>query len=109
MDERKYNEVNKVNEEKAEREQEKKHESKLTFDNSVVQKIAAIAVREVPGVLDMEGGFFSGIQETFGGYDATKGIEAEVGEKEARIDILNRLNEGDITPEEATELLNAYK
>lgn len=87
MEEKKYNEVNKVNEERAEKEKEQKHESKLTFDNSVVQKIAAIAVREIPGVLDMEGGFFSGIQETFGGYNATKGIDAEVGEKEAAIDV----------------------
>lgn len=38
-----------------------------------------------------------------------KSLGHEVGVKEARIDILNRLNEGEITPEEATELLNAYK
>ena len=89
MEEKKYNEVNKVNEEKAEKEKEQKHESKLTFDNSVVQKIAAIAVREIPGVLDMEGGFFSGIQETFGGYNATKGIDAVRGRKKVNQQILN--------------------
>ncbi|MCI6001324.1 MAG: Asp23/Gls24 family envelope stress response protein [Finegoldia magna] len=41
----------------------------------------------MPGVLDVKGGFFSGIQETFGRYNATKGIDAEVGEKEAAIDV----------------------
>ena len=66
--------------------EEPKHESKLTFDDSVVEKIAAIACNEVPGVLDMKGGFFSGISEQFGGYNLTKGISAEVGEKEAAID-----------------------
>ncbi|WP_300409549.1 Asp23/Gls24 family envelope stress response protein [Lagierella sp.] len=80
------------------------HESKLTFDDSVVEKIAAIACNEVSGVLDMKGGFFSGISEQFGGYSLTKGINAEVGEKEAAIDASIILEYGHSAPKVFEEL-----
>lgn len=83
---------------------EERHESKLTFDDSVVEKIAAIACNEVPGVLDMKGGFFSGISEQFGGYNLTKGISAEVGEKEAAIDASIILEYGHSAPKVFEEL-----
>lgn len=38
-----------------------------------------------------------------------KSLGHDVGKEESRIDILNRLNEGEISPEEATELLKEYK
>ena len=38
----------------------------------------AIAVRDVPGVLGMKGGFFNRVQETFGASDPTKGVSVEV-------------------------------
>lgn len=53
-------------------------EDSLTFSNGVIEKIVAIAVREVPGVLGMKGGFVNRIQETFGATVATKGVTVEV-------------------------------
>ena len=120
----KYNEiagVNKKEQEKIEREQrredainnfqdnfrddrEQAHESKLTFEDSVIEKIASIACQEVPGVLDMKGGFFSGISEQFGGRSLTKGISADVGEKEAAIDASIILEYGYSAPKVFEEL-----
>lgn len=80
------------------------HESKLTFEDSVIEKIASIACQEVPGVLDMKGGFFSGISEQFGGRSLTKGISADVGEKEAAIDASIILEYGYSAPKVFEEL-----
>ncbi|MET3618120.1 putative alkaline shock family protein YloU [Peptoniphilus olsenii] len=124
--EAKYNEiagVNKKEQEKMERQQKREdfvenvqdnindaaksnqtHESKLTFEDSVIEKIAAIACHEVSGVLDMKGGFFSGISEQFGGYSLTKGISADVGEKEAAIDAAIILEYGHSAPKVFEEL-----
>ncbi|MGI5949630.1 Asp23/Gls24 family envelope stress response protein [Peptoniphilus sp.] len=86
------------------KEEAKQHESKLTFEDSVIEKIAAIACNEVSGVLDMKGGFFSGISEQFGGYSLTKGISAEVGEKEAALDVSIILEYGYSAPKVFEEL-----
>ena len=80
------------------------HESKLTFDDSVIEKIAAIACHEVAGILDMKGGFFSGISEQFGGRSLTKGVTADVGEKEAAIDASIILEYGYSAPKVFEEL-----
>lgn len=53
-------------------------EDSLTFSNGVIEKIVAIAVRDVPGVLGMKGGFVNRIQETFGATVATKGVTVEI-------------------------------
>ena len=53
-------------------------EDSLTFSNGVIEKIVAISVRDVPGVLGMKGGFFNRVQETFGASDPTKGVSVEV-------------------------------
>ena len=53
-------------------------EDSLTFSNGVIEKIVAIAVRDVPGVLGMKGGFINRVQETFGAADPTKGVSVEV-------------------------------
>ena len=50
----------------------------LTFSNGVIEKIVAIAVRDVPGVLGMKGGWLSRMQETFGATKPTKGVTVEV-------------------------------
>lgn len=61
--------------------------SKLKFEKSTIEKIASVAAYQVPGVLALKGGVISGIQETFGSEDMTKGVSAEIGEKEAAFDI----------------------
>jgi len=50
----------------------------LTFSNGVIEKIVAIAVRDVPGVLGMKGSWFNRFQSTFGVDDTTKGVTVEV-------------------------------
>ena len=50
----------------------------LTFSNGVIEKIVAISMREVPGVLGMKGSWFNRFQSTFGVDDATKGVTVEV-------------------------------
>lgn len=91
INEQAYNERANVNkkerEERQDRIEENRHVSKLTFENSVIEKIASIAASEVEGVLDLQGGVFTGFQERFGSGDMTKGVDANVGEKEAALDI----------------------
>ena len=53
-------------------------EDSLTFSNGVIEKIVALAVRDVPGVLGMKGGWVNRVQETFGAVSPTKGVTVEV-------------------------------
>ena len=53
-------------------------EDSLTFSNGVIEKIVAIAVREVPGVVGMRGGWVNSVQEAFGQRDVRKGVTVEV-------------------------------
>ncbi|WP_428379445.1 Asp23/Gls24 family envelope stress response protein [Olsenella sp. Marseille-QA0557] len=53
-------------------------EDSLTFSNGVIEKIVALAVRDVPGVLGMKGGWVNRVQETFGAASPTKGVTVEV-------------------------------
>ena len=55
-------------------------EDSLTFSNGVIEKIVAIAVRGVDGVLGMKGGWVDRFQETFGAKDPGKGVSVEVTE-----------------------------
>lgn len=59
-------------------EEEPESNDSLTFSNGVIEKIVATAVRDVPGVLGMKGGFVNRIQETFGASVATKGVTVEI-------------------------------
>ena len=49
-----------------------------TVSHGVIEKIVAISMREVPGVLGMKGCWFNRFQSTFGVDDATKGVTVEV-------------------------------
>ncbi|WP_040535871.1 Asp23/Gls24 family envelope stress response protein [Schleiferilactobacillus shenzhenensis] len=60
----------------------------LTFADDVITKIAGVAIREVDGVLAMSSGFFDDIADKFrNNVDLSKGISAEVGEKQVAIDV----------------------
>ncbi|QWF80746.1 Asp23/Gls24 family envelope stress response protein [Amycolatopsis sp. CA-230715] len=63
-----------------------------TIADTVVQKIAGLAAREVSGVYDLGGGAaraFSAIRERIPGASASagQGVSVEVGEKQAAIDL----------------------
>ena len=50
----------------------------LTYSNGVIEKIVAMATREVPHVLGMKGNLIHFVQETLGAKDLTKGVTVEV-------------------------------
>ncbi|MCR6483578.1 Asp23/Gls24 family envelope stress response protein [Amycolatopsis sp. OK19-0408] len=63
-----------------------------TIADTVVQKIAGLATREVPGVHSLGGGAaraFSAIRERIPGATASagQGVSVEVGEKQAAVDL----------------------
>lgn len=105
--ENQYNEAANVNEK--ERENVPKHESKLTIDDNVVEKIAAIASSEVDGVLDMSGNLLNSISGTFGSDNLTKGVSAEVGDKQAAIDLKIILEYGASAPKVFSKLKSLIK
>lgn len=53
-------------------------EDSLTFSNGVIEKIVAIAMRDVPGVVGMKGGWLNRVQDVFGAVDPRKGVTVEV-------------------------------
>ena len=53
-------------------------EDSLTFSNGVIEKIVALAMRDVPGVVGMKGSWFNRVQDAFGASDTKKGVTVEV-------------------------------
>ncbi len=75
-------------------------EDSLTFSNGVIEKIVAIAVRDVDGVLGMKGGFINRVQETFGAADPTKGVTVEVmPDSSVRVNISVLIEYGAFAPQ----------
>lgn len=56
-------------------------EDSLTYSNGVIEKIVAMATREVPHVLGMKGNLMHFVQEQFGAESLTKGVSVEVTEE----------------------------
>lgn len=65
------------------------HENRLSFENRVIEKIANYSVSNIEGILELQGNFTSGIKGFFSatGEDQTKGVSAEVGQKEVALDL----------------------
>ncbi|MDD7362535.1 MAG: Asp23/Gls24 family envelope stress response protein [Peptoniphilus sp.] len=83
---------------------EEEHKDSLIFDDSVVEKIISLAAREIKGVLDLKGGFISGITESFGASDATKGVDATINDKDVILDVKMILEFGQSAPRIFEEL-----
>lgn len=63
-------------------------ESKLIIEDKVVAKIARIAINQVDGILEMKGNIADSIGSFFGSSDRrTAGVNVEVGEREAKINL----------------------
>lgn len=60
----------------------------LTYEDKVIQKIIGYALKDVDGLLTLDGGFFSNIAEKLVNTDnVTAGINAEVGKKQVAVDL----------------------
>lgn len=60
----------------------------LTFEDKVIQKIVGISLETIPGLLTINGGFFSNLADKIANNnDVTSGIDVEVGKKEVAVDL----------------------
>ncbi|WP_407892841.1 Asp23/Gls24 family envelope stress response protein [Lacticaseibacillus sp. N501-2] len=65
-----------------------KANSRLTFDDYVIQKIAGICAQQTEGILSMDGNVVDKVSETLGRDERiSKGIKVEVGEQQVAIDM----------------------
>lgn len=68
--------------------QEEVIQGELEFENKVVQKITAIALEKVDGLLTIDGGFFSTIvDKVSNNQQLTAGINVEIGKTQVAVDI----------------------
>ena len=75
-------------------------EDSLTFSNGVIEKIVALAMRDVPGVVGMKGSWFNRVQDAFGASDTTKGVSVEVTPESAvRVNISVLIEYGAYAPQ----------
>ncbi|UYP10548.1 MULTISPECIES: Asp23/Gls24 family envelope stress response protein [Priestia] len=89
---------------------ENTHQNTLTFEDQVIKKIAGIAANEIKGILSMSGGFMSGLTDRFRSTeDITKGINAEVGEKQVALDLKVIVEYGKNVPAIFSETVNNVK
>ncbi|SFH19142.1 Uncharacterized conserved protein YloU, alkaline shock protein (Asp23) family [Priestia megaterium] len=90
--------------------QENTHQNTLTFEDQVIKKIAGIAANEIKGILSMSGGFMRGLTDRFRSTeDITKGINAEVGEKQVALDLKVIVEYGKNVPAIFSKTVNNVK
>lgn len=81
----------------------------IKISEDVVKIIAGLAATEVPGVAGMSGGIAGGIAEKLGRKNLSKGVKAEVGEREAAIDISIIVDYGAHIQEVASQIQSKVK
>ena len=81
----------------------------IKIAEDVVAKIAGIAASEVKGVFSMNGGIAGGISEMFGKKSFSKGVKAQVTEKDATLDLYIIVEYGSRIPDIAFEIQNKVK
>lgn len=60
----------------------------LSFNDKVIQKIIGIAMEEIDGLLNVQGGFFSSVADRISNTEnVTAGIDTEVGKKQVAVDM----------------------
>ena len=60
----------------------------LTYENKVIQKIIGLSLEKVPGLLHVDGGFFSNLTEKLvNTNDVTHGVNVEVGKEQVAVDL----------------------
>ena len=75
-------------------------EDSLTFSNGVIEKIVAIAMREVRRVVGRKGSWFAGVQSGCGASAAPKGVTVEVTPESAvRVNISVLIEYGAYAPQ----------
>lgn len=79
--------------------EETTYSDSLEFDIGVIEKIVGITAKEVQGILAMKGSFISDLTQSFAsGDDVTRGISAEIEEKDVVIDMKVILEFGSSAP-----------
>ena len=81
----------------------------IRIANEVVGIIAGLAATEVEGVAGMSGDFAGGIAEMLGRKNLSKGVEVEVGETEAAVDLYLIMEYGVKIPDVAWEIQENVK
>lgn len=60
----------------------------LTYEDKVIQKIIGLSLEKVPGLLHVDGGFFSNLTEKLvNTNDVTHGVKVEVGKEQVAVDL----------------------
>jgi len=76
----------------------------IHISEEVVRIIAGMAASEVEGVASLAGGIVGEIAERLGRKDVTRGVKAQIGEKDARLDVFLTVYYGVRIPEVAQEV-----